>query len=246
MARRAGRSAGRRTTRRSRSAGRRPEHRSRRGARLGVRSGAGYAILLPTAGALGAVHGGDPVVSRWRSIWLVARRELIERGRSRAFLISLGLTIVLILAGTLVPGFIGSGDGPRTGRVGVVGTPPVGFGNSVSQVAQQSQITVSVLPLPDHAAAETGVATESIDVAVDFPADGSSPTVIVKDRSHDALVQTVSSAVVTSRAQALLQDAGIDPAELAAAATPPAVRELTPSDPNRDTAFLFANVGVVL
>ena len=41
-------------------------------------------------------------MSRWRAIWLVARREIIERGRSRAFLIALGLTVVFILAGLKV------------------------------------------------------------------------------------------------------------------------------------------------
>ena len=185
-------------------------------------------------------------MSRWRSIWLVARRELVERGRSRAFLMSLGLTIALILAGILVPGIVGGGDGQRTGTVGVVGTPAAGFGENLTVAARQSQISVSVVPVPDQAAAEARVGAGSIDVAIDFPANGSSPSVVVKDRSNEALVQAVLNAVVTSRARALLQDAGIDPAELAEAATPPAVRELTPSDPNRDTAFLFANVGVVL
>ena len=33
---------------------------------------------------------------------------------------------------------------------------------------------------------------------------------------------------------------------IATAAQPPTVRELEPADPNRDTAFIFANVGVIL
>ena len=36
-------------------------------------------------------------MSRARSVWLVARREIIERGRSRGYLLSLVLTIVLLM-----------------------------------------------------------------------------------------------------------------------------------------------------
>ena len=30
-------------------------------------------------------------MSRWRSIWLVARREILERGRSRGFILSVAV-----------------------------------------------------------------------------------------------------------------------------------------------------------
>jgi ABC-2 type transport system permease protein len=46
--------------------------------------------------------------------------------------------------------------------------------------------------------------------------------------------------------QELLDQAGVDPAAFAAAATPPTVRELEPSDANREASFIFANVGVIL
>ena len=34
-------------------------------------------------------------MSRWRSVWLVAKREILERGRSRGFVFSVLFTTVL-------------------------------------------------------------------------------------------------------------------------------------------------------
>jgi len=59
-------------------------------------------------------------VSRARQVWLVARRELLERGRSRGFLLSLLLTTGLIVAGAVAPILLFGDEGPL--RVGVAET----------------------------------------------------------------------------------------------------------------------------
>ena len=46
---------------------------------------------------------GGGVMSRLRSIWLVARREILERGRSRGYLLSLAVHVVLLGAGFVIP-----------------------------------------------------------------------------------------------------------------------------------------------
>ena len=56
----------------------------------------------------------------------------------------------------------------------------------------------------------------------------------------------MSAAYTNARTIEVLNDAGVDLTEVAAAQQPPEIRPLEPSDPNRDTAFLFANVGVIL
>jgi ABC-2 type transport system permease protein len=161
--------------------------------------------------------------------------------------VSLGLALALILAGIFIPNLIGGPSGGlKAATVGVVGTPPDKFADTLAAVAGQSKVGVTLKPMPDVAAAEAGVKDDSLGAALDFPAGGASPNLVVKDRTDGPLIQLLSNAVVTTRAGELLDKAGIDPAELAAAATPPALRELTPSDPNRDTSFLFANVGVIL
>mgnify|MGYP001042116672 CR=1 FL=1 len=42
-------------------------------------------------------------MSRWRSIWLVAKREILERGRSRGFILSVLFTTVLVVGAFVVP-----------------------------------------------------------------------------------------------------------------------------------------------
>jgi ABC-2 type transport system permease protein len=184
-------------------------------------------------------------MTRRRAVWLVARREIVERGRSRSFVVSLVLTIALILAGVIVPGLIG-GPGGGASKVATVGTPPAGFSQSLTGIATQARINVITETVADVAAAEARLNEGTLDAALVFPPDGSSPSVVVKKSGNDAVVQVLTNAVVTARAGEILLKAGIDPAELAAAAAPPPIRELTPSDPNRDTSFLFANVGVIL
>ncbi len=184
-------------------------------------------------------------MSRGRSIWLVARRELLERGRSRAFIISLGLTVVLILAGILLPAILGGG-GPNGSRLGLVGTPPTGFATTLEATAAQAQLLVNAEGVADVATAESRLRDGTLDAALILGGDGSEPSIVVDQVGNDLLVQVVGSALAAARAGELLDEAGIDPAELAAVAAPPELRELTPSDPNRDTSFLFANVGVIL
>ena len=42
-------------------------------------------------------------MSRWRSIWLVAKREILERGRSRGFILSVLFTTLLVVGAFVVP-----------------------------------------------------------------------------------------------------------------------------------------------
>ncbi len=183
-------------------------------------------------------------MTRGRAIWLVARRELVERGRSRAFLISMVLAVAFILVGVFLPTILGGG-GPGASRLGVVGTPPAAFAASLSAYSAEVGIQITTETVSDAATAEARLQDSTLDAALDFPPDGA-PTIVVKERGQSPLTQVVQAAVAASRTADLLLDVGIDPAELQAAGTPPPVRELEPSDPSEETAFLFANVGVIL
>ncbi|HET9345664.1 MAG TPA: ABC transporter permease [Candidatus Limnocylindrales bacterium] len=181
-------------------------------------------------------------MSRWRAIYLVARREIIERGRSRAFLISLALTVVFLAAGIFLPGFIGGDDADT---LGVVGTPPAGFEETLQEIAAQAGIEIVVEPVPDVATGEAKLEDESLDALLVVPANGQAEYV-VKEGGTDPLGQVVGSAYTNARTVEVLNESGVDLTDVAAAQQPPEVRPLEPSDPNRDTAFLFANVGVII
>jgi ABC-2 type transport system permease protein len=163
-------------------------------------------------------------MSRARAIWLVARRELLERGRSRAFALSLAVSVILILAGIVLPTLIGGGPGIQ--RLGVTGSAPAGFRESIATTARQAGLTVAVEPVPDLATGEARLRDGSLAAVVSFPPDGSVPTYVVKTRGN-ALLQQIVAAGFTQAPQI-------------------AFRELEASDPARDTSFIFANVGVIL
>jgi ABC-2 type transport system permease protein len=184
-------------------------------------------------------------MSRARAIYLVARREVLERGRSRAFLISLVLTVLFILAGIFLPKLIGGTD--QAHKLGVVGTPPAGFETALAATSAQADIKVNVESVPDVAAGEARLKDGTLDGMLVVPTTtNGSAELVVKQRDNSSFAQVVGAAWSASSAGQVLTEAGVDPATVAAASKPPDLRELEPSDPNRDTAFIFANVGVIL
>ncbi|HEX5014505.1 MAG TPA: ABC transporter permease [Candidatus Limnocylindrales bacterium] len=182
-------------------------------------------------------------MSRTRSIYLVARREILERGRSRAFLISLALTVVFLAAGIFLPTLIGGSDAQN---LGVVGTPPAGFEEGLQAAATQTDTTVTIEPIPDIATGEAKLSDGSLDALLVIPAGGGDPEYVIKEGDPGTLGQLVSAVYTNVRTLEVLTEAGVDLGQVQAAQQPPTIRSLEPSDPTRDTAFIFANVGVIL
>lgn len=120
-----------------------------------------------------------------QATWLVAEREITTRLRSKAFLISTGILLVLVLAGVLASGFIakagGIGGPTQVAAVGTVADPLEAAGFEVTQV-------------PDRAAAEQLVLDGEVEAAVvpggDTPVD---LTVLAKDSAPMEVVQALSA-----------------------------------------------------
>ena len=164
-------------------------------------------------------------MSRARAIYLVARREILERGRSRAFLISLVLTVVFLVAGIFLPKLLGGED--QAHKLGVVGAPPAGFEQALTATAGQAQLKVNVESVPDVATGEARLNEGTLDGMLVVPAEsGGSAEFVVKKRDNSSFAQVVGSAWSAASASQVLTDAGIDPATVAAASRPPTVREL--------------------
>jgi ABC-2 type transport system permease protein len=161
-------------------------------------------------------------MSRRRSIWLVARRELIERGRSRGFLLSLLLTMAIIAAGVFLPSLIGG----TSAHLGVVGSPPAGLIGGLVTDAKAAGLRVVVEPVATLSTADARLRDGSLDAALVFPPDGSIPAYVVKSGGNQLLQQLVINSF----------------------SSPPQLtyRALEPADPSRGIAFAFANVGVIL
>jgi len=184
-------------------------------------------------------------MSRWRSVWLVAKREILERGRSRGFVFSVLFTTVLVIGSFIVPTLL-FGD-EETTRIGVVQPTPPGLELAITATAGQLERAVEIVPFDDATTADAALTEESIDAVVEVPGDLSSSGSITFAQEPDQLVtQLVSASVIALRVQDILVDAGVDPGALIAAQQVPSVDSLDPQTDADQSRFLFANIGAVL
>lgn len=183
-------------------------------------------------------------MSPLETLRLVAGREISTRIRSRAFLWTTGLLVVVIVGGGLVLDLaLGS---PTAATVALTPqTEPLA--QPLQDIARAGEETVEVVRLPDDAAAEASVRDGDVDAAL--TGDPSDFTVVVRSEPGAAL----SSLLTVLRQQAALGSAvtelGGDPtavaAELAAATLD--VRALDPA-PERDGGQIAAGyvAGILL
>jgi ABC-2 type transport system permease protein len=184
-------------------------------------------------------------VSRWRSIWLVAKREILERGRSRGFILSVFFTTVLVVGSFIVPALL-FGEEEAT-RVGVVQPAPEALDTAIAATAAQFEREVVVTDYPDDAAADAALEDGQVDVVVEVPADLSGPGELrFADETDGATAQLVSAAIIGLRVNELLGQSGVSPVDLAAASVPPAVSALDPQTEDDQAKFFVANIGAVL
>jgi ABC-2 type transport system permease protein len=184
-------------------------------------------------------------MSRGRSVWLVARREILERGRSRGFIFSVLFTTLLVIGSFVVPTVLFDEDEPV--RIGLVRPIPAGLEGTITATAAQFEQPVDLVPLDDVAAADAALASETVDVVAEVPSDLSSPGSIRFAKEADQGVsQVISASIIALRFQDILGDAGVEPGALIDAQQPPSVDSLDPETEADQSRFLFANIGAVL
>src|SRR4029453_1331249 len=99
---------------------------------------------------------------RWRVISLVARREILERGRSKGFVAGLLLTIFFVVGSILLQAWLAGNESViKIGYVG--GPPPPACEASLDAIADRNDSSVQVTPFPDRTAAEAALASEQVD-----------------------------------------------------------------------------------
>jgi ABC-2 type transport system permease protein len=99
-----------------------------------------------------------------RQTWLVATREIRERGRSRSFLISFLLMLVAVAAAIALPALLDTG--PGTKDVGITGATPDGLTAAVRAQGDAVGTTIRVKPYHTRAAGEAALRDGDIDVLV--------------------------------------------------------------------------------
>jgi ABC-2 type transport system permease protein len=184
-------------------------------------------------------------MSRWRSIWLVARRDILERGRSRGFILSVLFTTAIVIGSFVVPALL-FGESQAT-KVGIVEPAPASLEAAIQASATRLNHPVVISTYPDAAAADAALADGTVDVVVSMPPDLSGPGVVRFHKEPDqAVAQLISAATVGLRVQAILGASNVDQAALAAAQAPPTVGAVEPQTEADQARFVVANIGAVL
>jgi len=98
-----------------------------------------------------------------RQAWLVARRELRERARSRGFQASVVFLVIGVAAMLILPALLKPAS---TRDVGVTGPVPAALAGTIAQQAQTAGITARVRPYTTLAAGEQAVRQGHVDVLV--------------------------------------------------------------------------------
>lgn len=177
-------------------------------------------------------------MSAARAVRLVATREIVERVRSRGFLVSLAVQVLILGGVVLVAALSGGSDAPQ---VGVVGTADPALSNALRGPAPGVKaLRVRSFPAPD--AARAAVRRGDVDAAV-----VGSQLVIESDPSSDA-VGAVQAAAQRARLQAALEGAGAAGPRVRAALDPRPLRvaALQPQAADHDARKGLAFIGVIL
>jgi ABC-2 type transport system permease protein len=129
------------------------------------------------------VSASTPTVAN--GIWLVAEREIGSKLRSKAFLISTGILLLLALAGIVIGGFASKNAATET-------MPVAATSQTAAAVSALPNMTVT--EVSDQAEAEQLVREEKVDAAV-LPGSGASDfTVIALKDAPSELVSALSVA----------------------------------------------------
>lgn len=102
------------------------------------------------------------------TMWQIAQREIRERGRSKAYLITTLLTLLLVAGLVVVPGLIGGGTSDYTvGTVGDGNDPIVAaaelLGNAGDEPDDEPSVAIDSEPFDDRAAAEAALEDGDLD-----------------------------------------------------------------------------------
>lgn len=182
-------------------------------------------------------------MSAWRTVRILTRREIVERGRSRTFLVTAVFTLVIVVAVILIPAL--AGGGPTTYTVGVAGSAD----REVLTVAGSldGDTDFEVVELAGRAEAETALTAGDVEAVLLGPG-----TLLVERAPGQLfgspLVGILQQAAATARLQSLVEAEGETAAEVVEVLTsePLTVEPLTATDGGTAGREAFAYGSLVL
>ncbi|MGH2526697.1 MAG: ABC transporter permease, partial [Actinomycetota bacterium] len=175
-----------------------------------------------------------------KRVWaIVARREFVERGRDRGFLISTAITL-LVLVGVIVATSV-LGGGETRYKLGAVDDARQVAERSV-QAAQLLDVDVELVTASDDEAAVAAVRDGRLDAAVIGGTE-----IVVRSEPPAELVGIVQAVSQRMRTEEALRRTGLSDDQIRAALdqAPLRIRALEPVDDRRRENSAVAFVGVL-
>ena len=178
-------------------------------------------------------------MNRWRQVFEVARREFVQRARSRAFQITMLLTLGIIVA--MGPILLLIQDESPPVRVGIVGEQPEGFRAAVEAQAAALGTDVEVSSFGSIAGAESALVDGTVDVLL---VDGTE--LVWQEESSVRITSIVSGALLDTERRAAIAELGLTDEEVARLLVPVPLSErvLVVEDPEETPRRIGALAGM--
>ncbi len=185
-----------------------------------------------------------------RPVWMVARRELRERLKSRTYRITTVILLLIVLGAIVVPQVAGDDEG-TTYDLGLVGETSSDLLSTLEVLATTADVRIDTREFEDTAAAEVALEAGDVDALL----VGGSEYVTREPAGSSFFVTggtglpaLVGGAVQTIRVQEVAASAGLTVDQIAGLLTenPLTLRSLEPLDPNRETNTIVSFAGLIL
>jgi ABC-2 type transport system permease protein len=184
-------------------------------------------------------------------IVLVLVREIGQRLRSKAFLVSTALLVIVVLAGGVANRLL-SGDDAEPVDVAVIGDAPAGLDAAIRSTRDLLDVELRLRLLPDagEAALESALRDGTVDAVVVVEGSGSdrTGTIVTVEEAATEIVTALDLAWRSASAGEAAAAAGLTEAETLAILQPAPLETntLEPPDDDRDDDPLALLVGMVV
>lgn len=182
-----------------------------------------------------------PAAGAAQAIRLVAEREITTRVRTKSFLVSTGLLMVLLIAGAIVLKIFAGGDSAE--KIAVVAQPQ-SVTDSIVAVADSAGTTIDVEPASSVDEARRLVSDGDVAAALVPGHTAGSYVILGKDGIDPAVEGPIRTAVSQEALSRALADRGVDAASLPAVDV--TVTSIDPARPDEGQRIVIAMVGFVL
>lgn len=182
------------------------------------------------------------MVNIWTQVWLLAKREFVERGRSKPFLVTVAVLVVAIIAIGPVMSALTGGD-PEATMVGLVGTELSGIEDELKTQGDVFEIEIDVVRYSSTDEAEKALEEGDADAVL---ADGDE--LVFYDNDSLRLTALIQRAVDTVVTESFFEDLGLSAAEIATLQSPVPLKVSTveETDPQEDAKRVAAFVGAMV